>query len=110
MLLPRVGGAALARLEQFGGGTRIRTWDGVAEHLQSASFNHSDSLRDCPGFALQPDRWKSRRSGSNGRPADYKSAALPTELRRPVRRTGEENTVPRPRCQSAVTVWHHGVN
>src|SRR5207253_10993901 len=40
-----------------------------------------------------------RSSGSNGRPADYKSAALPTELRRPVRRTGEEDTLREQRCQ-----------
>ena len=38
--------------------------------LQSAPFDHSGT----------PPQW-SRRSDLNGRPADYKSAALPTELR-----------------------------
>ena len=32
-------------------------------------------------YCLTRENW-SRRSGSNGRPADYESAALPTELRR----------------------------
>ena len=40
--------------------------------LQSAPFDHSGT----------PPLW-SRRSDLNGRPADYKSAALPTELRQP---------------------------
>ena len=39
--------------------------------LQSAPFDHSGT----------PPQW-SRRSDLNGRPADYKSAALPTELHR----------------------------
>ena len=39
--------------------------------LQSAPFDHSGT----------PPLW-SRRSDLNGRPADYKSAALPTELHR----------------------------
>ena len=39
--------------------------------LQSAPFNHSGT----------PPRW-SRRWDSNPQPADYKSAALPIELRR----------------------------
>ncbi len=38
--------------------------------LQSVAFNHSAI---CPKF-------KSQRRDSNPRPADYKSAALPTEL------------------------------
>jgi|688.fasta_scaffold41910_7 hypothetical protein len=41
--------------------------------LQSASFSHSDNY---------PHKKKSRLSDSNQRPADYKSAALPAELKR----------------------------
>ena len=42
--------------------------------LQSAPFDHSGT----------PPQW-SRRSDLNGRPADYKSAALPTELHRQIK-------------------------
>jgi len=37
---------------------------------------------------VQGDMW-SRRSGLNGRPAVYETAALPTELRRPLRKTSQ---------------------
>ena len=59
---------------------------GVAEQIYSLSpLTTRTSLRN--HRHASPRRqggWGiSRRSGSNGRPADYKSAALPTELRRP---------------------------
>src|SRR5436305_15209279 len=57
----------------FGGERRIRTSVGQCPaDLQSAAFNRS---------AISPSsaEWSWRRD-SNPRPADYKSAALPTEL------------------------------
>ena len=53
------------------GESRIRTYVAEAADLQSAPFDRS---------GISPER--SRLLDSNQRPADYKSAALPTELRR----------------------------
>ena len=53
------------------GESRIRTYVAEAADLQSAPFDRS---------GISPE--KSRLLDSNQRPADYKSAALPTELRR----------------------------
>ena len=57
-----------------GGGGWIRTTEACASDLQSDPFGHSGTP---PNFLLE---W-SWREESNPRPADYKSAALPTELR-----------------------------
>ena len=46
--------------------------------LQSAPFDHSGTP---PRYAYIFAKW-SRRTDLNGQPADYKSAALPIELRR----------------------------
>lgn len=70
-------------LQLSGAGGRIRTYEArSAADLQSAAINHSAtrpiscSVTDC----LDPD-WSWRRD-LNPRPAVYKTAALPTELRR----------------------------
>ena len=57
----------------YGGESRIRTYVAEAADLQSAPFDRS---------GISPYKKKSRLLDSNQRPADYKSAALPTELRR----------------------------
>src|SRR5690606_21163989 len=69
-----------------GGQSRIRTYEGVKPaDLQSAPFGH---------FGIYPVYWISRHPivvkeqshlpDSNRRPAVYKTAALPTELRWPM--------------------------
>lgn len=86
--------------------------------LQSVAFNHSAT---CPGVQSQKEQRRIRtseqswRRDSNPRPADYKSAALPTELRQqnackqeslPEGRLltlhkDNQSTAPRNRCQRA---------
>ena len=83
------------------GRCRIRTYVAEATDLQSVPFNHSGNLppkssinltsRPPQSFSRHPrlskslslpKPAKSRRWDSNPQPADYKSAALPIELRR----------------------------
>jgi hypothetical protein len=52
---------------------------------RSVSTSAGSSLR---GFSKLLKIW-SRRSGLNGRPAVYETAALPTELRRPLRKSSQ---------------------
>jgi integrase len=60
--------------------------------------------KDSSGRSRTESRW-SRRSDSNRRPADYESAALPTELRRPA--GGEACVVPLARASGGFAVrWH----
>ena len=56
--------------------SNLRSSQGAAD-LQSAAINHSAISPD------EPNRWSWRRD-LNPRPSDYKSDALPTELRQPV--------------------------
>ena len=80
----------------YGGGRWIRTTEAFASDLQSDPFGRSGippkngrlfsgySVGNCQHNAnnnnVYPKNW-SWREESNPRPADYKSAALPTELR-----------------------------
>src|SRR5690554_433379 len=67
-----------------GGGGRIRTCEALASDLQSDPFGHSgtppEQIRSREPAKTLNWSW---RTESNPRPADYKSAALPTELRQP---------------------------
>lgn len=95
---------ALARLKrtqgQYGAGGWIRTIEACASDLQSDPFGHSgtpaENRRHFPAqtsncqsiFSINSHSYVKKhtpnwswREESNPRPADYKSAALPTELR-----------------------------
>ena len=61
----------------FGGGRRIRTFEAEATDLQSVPFDRSGTPPD-----LQLALFLSLLSESNQWPTDYKSVALPAELRR----------------------------
>jgi hypothetical protein len=63
----------------FGGGGRIRTSEGVADRFTVCSLW---PLGNPSVETSVLSAWSQRRD-SNPRPADYKSAALPTELRWP---------------------------
>ena len=77
----------------YGGGRWIRTTEAFASDLQSDPFGHSGiPPLKWPLMFLIPlkiptliKQW-SWREESNPRPADYKSAALPTELRQHILR------------------------
>ncbi len=94
-----------------GGEGRIRTFVGLRPaDLQSAPFNHSGTpprnriralSRPSPRRARtactdsrSSERWWSWRRDLNPRPAVYKTAALPTELRQPARQTADVNSAP----------------
>ena len=64
----------------IGGRGWIRTTEAEATDLQSAPFGHSGTLPFiCFSIFILKQYW-SWWTDSNPRPADYKSAALPTEL------------------------------
>src|SRR5690554_4886048 len=65
-----------------GGGGWIRTSEAFASDLQSDPFGHSGTppSQARTSAPVTTKKW-SWRTESNPRPADYKSAALPTELR-----------------------------
>ena len=64
---------------RFGGGGRIRTTEAEATDLQSAPFDRSGTPPKYEPANCRLFLW-SWWTDSNSRPADYKSAALPTEL------------------------------
>src|SRR5689334_21519717 len=77
------------RTESNGGEGRTRTFEAArATDLQSAAFDRfatSPTVCCCGNACARMSnvcRWSWRRD-LNPRPADYKSAALPTELRQP---------------------------
>ncbi len=77
----------------------IYKWAGKDSNLRSASAADLqsalvDHLSTCPKIYHQISLDKSRREASNPRPADYKSAALPTELRRLKYPTNHGNLAP----------------
>ena len=81
----------------FGGGGWIRTIEAEATDLQSAPFDHSGTppygSQSCVSYVNRLPHLRRRampvwswQTDLNPRPADYKSAALPTELRQHSRR------------------------
>ena len=89
----RVGNLTNSPVALVGGEGRTRTFEASrATDLQSAAFDRFATspavcCLECAAFgtyprAESPERWSWRRD-LNPRPADYKSAALPTELRQP---------------------------
>ncbi len=64
------------------GRTRLARWRRAGRALQREGQALSEGVGWRP---TRPSGPRSRRRGSNSRPADYKSAALPTELRRRTR-------------------------
>ncbi len=101
----------------------------MSADLQSAPFNHSGNPPEnhsltkptsCLGFQFltyvlaAKQHGQSQRRGSNPRPADYKSAALPTELRWPIpcrprmwqAREGQSLAIPRNATRRNLPVRH----